>query len=625
MEKLKSFRITALHMEGFKSYSQPTDLSFGDPTVITGGNGRGKSSIADAIAFAVTGLPFFGEHRIDRLHSEDNPDLFIRMRFVDENGTLHELSRARKSNRMTITYDGCEVRQVDLTDLFGERDVFLSIFNPLYFIEELGNDGKNLLQRHLPALTKEDILAQMAGPAVEALRDEPLLSPEVESRKLRETIRELENNVLYLTGQQDMTTAQQQNSKTALRELREKEDALRNEEQALKSKQFAGVDIAALNDELADLSARYSDLANQRQIPTASDECILALTQELTARKAAVYTPKYVEATAQVNARIRQLGSQYQQEKEQCSQLKPGYQCPTCRRAVTADELPAMQNAFRTSIKQIVEAGQAERAKLEELQALEKKARDTFLQFQKDDIAKLEETLQEAKEAAEPDATRPEAQQLQERMQALAAELEFGALSQEEYDNLAYDSQIDAMAYCRRAEELFELYQRCANRRQVETICVNFLRILESTKLSVNGHLYFVPRHNMEKVDIFEDFVAEISRLSRNQTHLMANSIYIIDDAKQRQKMTEEFYSAVKKEISEYQERADYFIKSGCQSPSVMDRWVLKIQSLEGKKQHYEDVLRRELDGLDDDFATLKLLSQELSFRAQTIRAKKAV
>lgn len=303
-------------------------------------------------------------------------------------------------------------------------------------IEELGNDGKNLLQRYLPALTKENILAQMAGPAVEALRDEPLLSPEVESRKLRETIRELENNVLYLTGQQDMTTAQQQNSKTALRELREKEDALRNEEQSLKSKQFAGVDIAALNDELADLSARYSDLANQRQIPTASDGCILALTQELTARKAAVYTPKYAEATAQVNARIRQLGSQYQQEKEQCSQLKPGYQCPTCRRAVTADELPAMQNAFRTSIKQIVEAGQAERAKLEELQALEKKARDTFLQFQKDDIAKLEETLQEAKEAAEPDATRPEAQQLQERMQALAAELEFGALSQEEYDRM---------------------------------------------------------------------------------------------------------------------------------------------------------------------------------------------
>lgn len=82
MEKLKSFRITALHMEGFKSYSQPTDLTFGDPTVITGGNGRGKSSIADAIAFAVTGLPFFGEHRIDLLHSEDT----IPLRYVNESG-----------------------------------------------------------------------------------------------------------------------------------------------------------------------------------------------------------------------------------------------------------------------------------------------------------------------------------------------------------------------------------------------------------------------------------------------------------------------------------------------------------------------------------------------------------
>lgn len=436
MEKLKSFQITALHMEGFKSYSQPTDLAFGDPTVITGGNGRGKSSIADAITFAVTGLPFFGERRIDRLHSEDNPDLFIRMSFVDENGTLHELSRARKSNRMTITYDGCEVRQGDLTDLFGERDVFLSIFNPLYFIEELGNDGKNLLQRYLPTLTKEDVLAQMAGPAVEALRDDPLLSPEVESRKLRETIRELENKILYLTGQQDMTTAQQQNSKDALRELREKENILRNEEQALKSKQFAGVDIAALNDELADLSARYSELASQPQTSAAPNERIRALTQELTARKLAVYVPKYIEAAAQVNARIQQLGGRYQQEKAQYGQLKPGYACPTCRRAVTAEDLPAIQKAIRASIAQIVEEGQAERAKLQELQALEEKARDTFLQFQKEDITKLEEALQEAKKAAEADATRPEAQQLQERMQALAAELEFGALSQEEYDRM---------------------------------------------------------------------------------------------------------------------------------------------------------------------------------------------
>ena len=67
MKKIQSFQITGMTIAGFKSYGEPTELVFGNPTVITGGNGRGKTSIADAIAFAVTGLPFFGERGIDRL------------------------------------------------------------------------------------------------------------------------------------------------------------------------------------------------------------------------------------------------------------------------------------------------------------------------------------------------------------------------------------------------------------------------------------------------------------------------------------------------------------------------------------------------------------------------------
>ncbi|MFR1635018.1 MAG: AAA family ATPase [Oscillospiraceae bacterium] len=60
MNKIEQFRITGMTISGFKSYEGPTELTFGDPTVITGGNGRGKTSIADAIAFVVTGLPSSG-------------------------------------------------------------------------------------------------------------------------------------------------------------------------------------------------------------------------------------------------------------------------------------------------------------------------------------------------------------------------------------------------------------------------------------------------------------------------------------------------------------------------------------------------------------------------------------
>ena len=151
-------------------------------------------------------------------------------------------------------------------------------------------------------------------------------------------------------------------------------------------------------------------------------------------------------------------------------------------------------------------------------------------------------------------------------------------------DNLVLDDAVDVQGCCRKAEELFELYQRCANRKQIETICVNFLRGMEATKLSVTGHMYFVPRTFMERVDIFEDFITLLSGLNKKQTPLVVNSFYIIDDAKQRDKMTEEFYLAVKKEIAAYQEKCDYLIKSSSQSPAVMERWVLKVQALEEKR-----------------------------------------
>ena len=172
MEKIQSFQITDMTIAGFKSYVEPTNLVFGNPTVITGGNGRGKTSIADAIAFVVTGLPFFGERGIDRLHNEVQPDVSITMSFVDETGTAHVLTRTRHKNRMTILYDSCEIRQMDLTELFGEKDVFLSIFNPLYFIEELGEDGKNLLERHLPLISHEAVLAQLSDATRAALEHE---------------------------------------------------------------------------------------------------------------------------------------------------------------------------------------------------------------------------------------------------------------------------------------------------------------------------------------------------------------------------------------------------------------------------------------------------------------------
>ena len=256
MEKIQSFQITDMRIAGFKSYREPTQLVFGNPTVITGGNGQGKTSIADAIAFVVTGLPFFGERGIDRLHNETQPIVSISMTFVDGGGAAHTLSRVRQKNRMTILYDGYEIRQMDLTDMFGEKDVFLSIFNPLYFIEELGEEGKNLLERHLPLITHEAVLAQLSDATRAALEHESLLSPETYLKNKRADIRELEESIIYLRGQKDLADSQGQDWSKTVEGLSARHDALTRTLEKLEAKRFDGLDTKAMEQQLVELSAR---------------------------------------------------------------------------------------------------------------------------------------------------------------------------------------------------------------------------------------------------------------------------------------------------------------------------------------------------------------------------------
>ena len=301
MKKIEQFQITSMNISGFKSYEGPTELVFGNPTVITGGNGRGKTSIADAIAFVVTGLPFFGERGIDRLHNENNPDVAIRMCFMDETGTHHELTRTRRKNRMTITYDGYEIRQLDLTDMFGERDVFLSILNPLYFIEELGENGKNLLEMYLPMIPHETVLAELSEPVREALKNESLLSPDVWLKRRREEIRGLEERITYLGGQKDLAESQRKTYEQTHQDMASQMDKLRWEIAGLESKQFAGMDISEMQERLVELSQRYDEAARDDRSDTEEQRKSLSdLREKIARRQAEQYQSKFTQPLADI-------------------------------------------------------------------------------------------------------------------------------------------------------------------------------------------------------------------------------------------------------------------------------------------------------------------------------------
>lgn len=439
MKKIEQFQITSLMLSGFKSYEEPTELVFGNPTVITGGNGRGKSSIADAIAFAVTGCPFFGERGIDRLHNENNPDVAIRMCFVDETGTLHELNRTRRKNRMTITYDGYEIRQLDLADLFGERDVFLSIFNPLYFIEELGEDGKKLLERYLPTIPHETVLSQLSEPVREHLKNETILSPEGSLKRCREEIRGLEERITYLRGQKDLAASQGESHEQAEQELTLQADLLRREIAELEQRQFSSMDVSAMQERLVELSGRYEEAARDERADTSKlREQLQLLREKIARREVEKYQSKFTEALAEASARVKDLGVRYQRENAAYKAFHAGMECPACHRSVTEQSLSEVQAALKKVLSELYAAGSEQRAQLIELQEMDKKAADTFARFKEDDLGKwaAEAAEMEQRCASLAEQASAETECLRAEIQTLTADLEYGNLSQAEYDRL---------------------------------------------------------------------------------------------------------------------------------------------------------------------------------------------
>lgn len=439
MKKIEQFQITSMSISGFKSYEKPTELTFGNPTVITGGNGRGKTSIADAIAFAVTGLPLFGERGLDRLHNEKNPDVAIQMRFVDENGITHELTRIRQNYDMSIYYDGHTIRQLDLADLFGERDVFLSILNPLYFIEELGTNGKNLLERYLPFIPQETILAQLPGAVQASLKDEVILSPDTYLKGRRAEIRELDERITYLSGQKDLAATQKKQHETMRVEISEGITALQNEIAALAEKQFAGLDTAKMQERLVELSQRYDEMARDERGDTVQQQKELhAMREKIVRRQAEQYQSKFTEPLAEITAKVNDLGARYKREAVAYKAFHAGMDCPTCHRRVTEETLPEVQAALKKTISELYAAGTEQKGQLTELQELDKKARDTFDAFKEADLRKWSEDAAELERrcAEQSETGLQAAEALRSEIQNLTAELEYGNLTQAEYDRL---------------------------------------------------------------------------------------------------------------------------------------------------------------------------------------------
>lgn len=182
-------------------------------------------------------------------------------------------------------------------------------------------------------------------------------------------------------------------------------------------------------------------------------------------------------------------------------------------------------------------------------------------------------------------------------------------------ENEIVDAVVDVRKYCLLAQELYDRYCYCYTADQVDSVIDDMLQRMQANDISIKGNLFFIPKQYLSLLNLLEDYIEAISKENLNNSMVHSNSMFVVDDERQRQKMTSEFYANYKKDIEFYQDRIQHFIDSGCDSQAVIQRWLQKINALQMKKRTYEEILQRQLDDLNSDYAMLQMQGQELAVR----------
>ena len=123
--------IKKLEVEGFKGYKERKIFELGDITKVFADNGQGKTSIGEAITWAFLGSNLWGNIKADSLLMNNNSKKTKAIVCFSDGEKDHVLIRSRSRNITTIILNNKEIRQETL--YARNKDIFLSIFNPMYF------------------------------------------------------------------------------------------------------------------------------------------------------------------------------------------------------------------------------------------------------------------------------------------------------------------------------------------------------------------------------------------------------------------------------------------------------------------------------------------------------------
>lgn len=148
---------------GFRKFKKIFETELYDITNVTGKNRSGKSNVLYAIINIMLGTNLSGDEKSCLINKNCDAS-YGELHFTDNNGNKHILIRGKHrfdNKHNFLTLDGKSVTQIELTSFYKEKKLFLSIINPLYFLNKKPAEQKELVDKYLSDICPKNIMEQV--------------------------------------------------------------------------------------------------------------------------------------------------------------------------------------------------------------------------------------------------------------------------------------------------------------------------------------------------------------------------------------------------------------------------------------------------------------------------------
>lgn len=459
MEQITAMKITGLTLTDFRNHKQAESYSFDDLTYISGHNGTGKTTIAHGIAYALYGVSYYGEQKIERLMNEQAAGTQVQLDFTDQNGKAHTLIRKRNGDKTALMLDTYTVRQTEIEKMFCDKDTFLSMFNPTYLTERLGEKGRALILKYLKAVPAEAVIAEMSESFRSYLDgiDTYHSSPEELLKGYRDMIRQSENQLTMIEGNIQSVKEAKQSAEQKLAVLYNEKSVATAKWNTLSNKQFDGIDLEDLEIVKGILTEKLMKRPNSLDIAITETKTKIEQIEQKS------YVSKYAQAKAENQAKVNMLMDRYRVLEKRIKGLKAGQQCPTCLTKITNENLSEVKKGLLDELNSVAKSGKLLLEQGHELDELDRKSEEVFEKFQRNDAAKLRKEVYELENQREAGANLTE---IREQLEQIDEQLRLGNLSEDEAaelsaleaDIIGIDAQIKAITEISNEKRLEDIY-----------------------------------------------------------------------------------------------------------------------------------------------------------------------